>query len=133
MDVLAATDRAALIPSPAAAPSAVRLKRDTPPYRRESVSFAAGDGLFGRHGSHGVDSKPSRRAVRRTVASSGEWPAATDARPESLELFVGHHGIDPLDSSGRPGEDARLRDRDECGKIAAHSGRSMRQLPRFIT
>jgi hypothetical protein len=53
------------------------------------------------------DSKPSRRAARRTQASSGEWPAAPDARPESLGLFSGHHGIDLLDPSGRPGEEAR--------------------------
>jgi hypothetical protein len=60
---------------------------DTPPYRRRSVSFAAGDGFFGRLGSRSVDSKPSRRAVRRTRASSGECPAAPDARPQSFEAL----------------------------------------------
>jgi hypothetical protein len=54
-----------------------------------------------------VDSRPSRRAVRRTQASSGEWPAAPDARRQPLELLFGHHGIDLLDPSGRPGADAR--------------------------
>jgi hypothetical protein len=74
---------------------------DTPPYHRESVSFAAGNALFGGHGPLGVDSKPSRRAVRRTQAPSGEWPGAPDARPESLERFFGHHGIDPPSSTGK--------------------------------
>jgi len=49
-----------------------------------------------------IDSKPSRHPVPRAKTSSGEWRAAPDAPPQSLELFLGHHGIDPLDPSGRP-------------------------------
>jgi hypothetical protein len=81
MDVLAATDRAALIPSPAAAPSAA----------------------------------PS--------ASSGEWPAATGARPRSVDLVLGHDGIDPLHPSGRPGEEAidALRDMVRLGNSRVRS------------
>jgi hypothetical protein len=70
------------------------------------IPFTAGDGFFGRHGSRSVDSKPSRRAVRRTQAWSGEWPAAPDARPQPLKFFRGRHGIDHLHPSGRPGEEA---------------------------
>jgi hypothetical protein len=91
----------------------------------QSLSFAAGDGFFGRHGSRSVDSKPSRRAVRLTQASSGEWPAAPDARPESLDLFLGHPGIDLLDPSGRPGEEA-------IGPVA-HASRPRRRRRRDST
>ena len=79
----------------------------TPRYLRESALLCRmAEACLAATTLGSVDSKPSRRAVRRTQASSGEWPAAPDARPESLDLFVGHHGIDPLDPSGRPGEEA---------------------------
>ena len=82
----------------------LRLKGDTRPYLRESVSFAEGGGFFGRHGSRSVDSRPSRRAVRRTQASSPNGRLRRTHDRSRSKLFLGHPGIDLLDPSGRPGE-----------------------------
>jgi len=46
-----------------------------------------------------IPTQPPRRPPHPGVVS--ESPAAPDARPQSLELFIGHHGIDPLDPAGR--------------------------------
>jgi len=87
---------------------------DTPAYLRRSVPFTAGDGFLAATDRPALIPKPSRRAVRRTEASSGEWTAApvvslsngagrTTASRSSSSLAAMHLPARPI---RRPGEEA---------------------------